>query len=230
MALIWSASELTVRAVHKWQSGIHPGGQVAACLILWLAAAIVGSLEAIYSSVDYVHGDCDYYWDDDGSSYNEDCHDTWNRKRALWIAISAITCLLFVIYFVLFVIACIDTSKHNAAKRFVMVVNPASYWGPPAQGWQQLPQQAGAPAQQQQQQQQGQYMAVPQPVMTRASANPEELQEISLQDRTPSPMTTYNTPGEVTNEKGKAPERAGPSHQQGGYSVHEYYTPSGANN
>lgn len=213
MALVWSAAELIVRAVHKWQRGIHPGGQVAACLILWLAAAIVGALQGGLAGFSRNH--CDYYYTN-GGEYHDDggCYDSLGGKKALWTGVAAITCILWLIYFALFIGACIDTSKHNAAKRLVMVVNPATYWGPPAQGWQPMPDQPSAP----QQQQQGQYMPVPQPAMTHTAG---AGQDIPLQDRTPSPMTGNETP----NEKGQAAH--GSQQQQGGHQVHEFY--GGAN-
>lgn len=202
MALIWSAAELIVRAVHKFQTGIHPGGQVAATLIIWLAAIIVGPLEALYNVT--TDGYCDYEYNSDTSSYDvtEDCYDPWKGRQGLWIAITTFTCLLWVVMFSLFVMACIDTSRRNAAKRVVMVMNPASYWGPQAQGWQQMPQQNS------------QYVAVPQ-----AAARGDA--DIPLQHRqqaSPSPGTPYATPMEnPINEKGKEPEVGAP------HGVQEFY-------
>lgn len=194
MTLIWSAAELIVRAVHKFKRGIHPGGSVAATLIVWLAAAIVGALEGVFSVT--MDGYCDYY-DYNSMTYEYDtveCYNPWGGRWGIWIAVTAFTCLLWVIYFALFVIACIDTSRRNAAKRLVMVVNPASYWGPQAQGWQQMPQQN---------------LAVPQPAAMGGNAIP-------LQQQTPNPATPYATPMEAPNEKGKEPEQ--PAH-----GVQEFY-------
>lgn len=204
MALIWSAAELIVRAVHKFQTGIHPGGNVAATLIIWLAAAIVGAMQGIYAAT--VDGYCDYNYNynSETGSYEyedtDDCHDPWGGRWGVWIAITVFSCLLWVIYFTLFVMACMDTSRRNAAKRTVMVVNPANYWGPQAQGWQQMPQQ-----------QNSQYMTVPQ-------AAARDNTDIPLQQRSPSPAgTPYQTPMEnPLSEKGKEPER--PAH-----GVQEFY-------
>lgn len=80
-----------------------------------------------------------------------------------------------------------------------------------------MPQQSSIPAQQQ-----GQYMSVPQQAMTRD----EQGQDIPLQNRMPSPMTSHGTP----NEKGQGPEQAGTSQQQGNHGIQEFYTPGGANN
>lgn len=197
MSLTWSAAELIVRAVHKFERGIHPGGNVAATLIVWLAALIVGPLEAAYTVT--TDGYCDYEYNYDTNGYDEtdDCYNPWGGRKGVWIAVAVFTCLLCLMYFTLFVMACIDTSRRNKAKRVVMVVNPANYWGPQAQGWQQMPQQNN------------QYMTVPQAA---ARGNTD----IPLQQRSPSPATPYETPMETMNEKGKEPEQ--PAH-----GVQEFY-------
>jgi hypothetical protein len=217
MALIWSAAELIVRAVHKFQKGIHPGGQVAACLILWMAAVIVFAIESL--SFGSFGRYCNYTYDSRVGYTETDCTDPFKAHKPLWRAITAFTALLGLVYFTLFVCGCIDTSKRNSAKRVVMMVNPATYWGYPAQGWQQMPQQP----------QQGQYMTVPQPARTRGSVSADQQgqqgqQGIPLQDRTPSPAAA-GAPV-VVDEKGKGLEQPGPSGQeQRGDGVQEFYTP-----
>lgn len=225
MSLIWSGAELIVRAVRKFKSGIHPGGQVAGSLIVWLAAAIVGPLESVFSLVNDSYCDYDY----DNLYYSEpdvECTDAWAGKYGVWIAISAFTCLLWLIYFTLFIFACIDTSRRNAARKFVYMVQPSN-WPHAAQGWYPMPQQqAGAPAQQQPQQ--GQYMTAPQPARTRESTAVPGHVPVQ-QAQTPSPITPYATPGEGAGEKSTGLDDAGPSQPQGGHGVREFYTPGGAN-
>jgi len=215
MALIWSAAELIVRAVHKFEKGIHPGGQVAACLILWLAAAIVGVLQGL--SIGTFSRQCSYTYQAGYGYTDYECEDPYGHQKPLWRAITAFTCFIWLVYFTLFVCACIDTSKRNSAKRVIMMVNPATYWGYPAQGWQQMPQQ---------QPQQGQYMTVPEPARTRGSVSAEQQgqQDIPLQNRTPSPAAPNASV--VVDEKGKGPAQPESSGQeQRGEGVQEFYTP-----
>ncbi|KFH44274.1 hypothetical protein ACRE_049270 [Hapsidospora chrysogenum ATCC 11550] len=218
MALIWSAAELIVLAVHKFQKGIHPGGQVAACLILWMAAATIAILEGLTSSTFRSH--CSYAYDSRVGYIESNCNNPYGAQRPLWAAITAFTSLLWLVYFTLFIYACIDTSKRNSAKRVVMMVNPATYWGYPAQGWQQMPQQL----------QQGQHMTAPQRARTRGSvtAHQQGQQDIPLQNRTPSPAAAGGAPV-VVDEKGKGPEQQVPGGQeQRGDGVQEFYTPGAA--
>ena len=148
MSLVWSAAELTVQKVHHFQRGIHPGGQVAATLILWLACIIMAPLQVGVAAVSIV--DCS---NSDMSSGG--CDGEFARSRGIWMALGAFNGLLFLIYFILFIFACIDTSRRNRSKRTVMVVNPGQYWPQPQQGWQALPQwQQPQPQQQQYQQSQ----------------------------------------------------------------------------
>ena len=189
-----------MRAVHKFQSGIHPGASVGCCLILWLVALIVGALEALYNSYSEPYCEYDYY------SYRGSYGKPTNCKPELakiWLAVTIFTLLIGGANFTLFVMACMDTSKRNASKRVVMVVNPA-YWGQAAQGWQPMPQDNSQP----------QPVAAPEPTMARGGNG----EGIPMHDRSSSLATPYATPGEapVVDEKGKGP--AQPAH-----GVLEYY-------
>lgn len=146
--MIWDIAELLTRFGRKWKAGIHPGAHVAIHLFIWLGAAIVGGLEstfsAYYSSFDYLDEDCEY--DRDQRRYVCTSNEGVASKRALFVALSVFTCLLWLWQFILFVGACIDTQKRNAAMRKpVMVWGGPPYWGPGAQGFQQVPQFYGAP-------------------------------------------------------------------------------------
>lgn len=199
LAILWNGSELVVRAVHKFQSGVHPGASVGCCLILWLVAVIVGALEAVYGSLSDPY--CEYDYDSFSYSYEPtDCKPEFAR---IWVAITAFTLLIAAAEFTLFVMACMDTAKRNASKKIVMVVNPA-YWGQAAQGWQPMPQDNSHQ----------QPVAAPQHAMARGGNG----QDIAMQDRSSSPGTPYATPAEapVVDEKGKGP--AQPAH-----GVSEFY-------
>lgn len=194
LALIWDLAEFITRFVRKFKAGIHPGAHVALTLILWLAAGVAGGLEGALLGMEY-RNDC-YDFDTD------ELVSCWGGKRGQMIGVTVVTCLVWLIQFILFIGACIDTAKHNAfAKRPIMVVNPP-YWGPMAQGWQQMPQNYGP--------QQGQYMAVPQ-------------QGFPLQTRSPSPSPR------MTTEEGTGKEPMRRLRQPQGHSgVTEFYTPGTA--
>ncbi|CAM1507587.1 Fc.00g072280.m01.CDS01 [Cosmosporella sp. VM-42] len=165
LALIWSIAELITRCVRKFKAGIHPGAHVALSLLIWLSLGTTGGIEATLVAVT---GDRDYgsnCWDYDTQDY-VDCEPAFSGKRPQFVAVTVFTCLVFLVHFILFVGACIDTAKRNAAaRRPIMVVAAPQNWGQMAQGWQPMPQYGGP---------QGQYMSVPQ-------------QNIPLQTRSPSP-------------------------------------------
>ncbi|KAF4459927.1 wnt and FGF inhibitory regulator domain-containing [Fusarium albosuccineum] len=161
LALIWDVAEFITRFVRKWQSGIHPGAHVGLSLFIWLGAAIVGGLELTFAAV----ADADDF--ESGYSYDSDCYssrydssygtttsscrneDSNSSKHGIWTALAVFTSFVWLWHFILFVGACIDTHKRNAIlKRPVaMVFNGPPYWGPGAQGFQQMPQYYGPPGQ-----------------------------------------------------------------------------------
>ncbi|CAJ0550253.1 Ff.00g101830.m01.CDS01 [Fusarium sp. VM40] len=149
VAMIWSIAEILTRFGRKWKAGIHPGAHVAVSLLIWLGAAVVGGLESTlssyYSSFDYLDEDCEY--DPDVRRYVCTSSDKVSSKRALFVALSVFTCLVWLWHFILFVGACIDTQKRNAAMRkpVTMVFGGPGYWVPGAQGFQQMPQYYGPP-------------------------------------------------------------------------------------
>ncbi|KAM0343379.1 hypothetical protein ACHAPU_008557 [Fusarium lateritium] len=148
-ALAWSIAEIATRFARKWKAGIHPGAHVAVSLLIWLGAAVVGGLESTlssyYSSFDYLDEDCEY--DSNVRRYVCTSNDNVSSKRTLFIALSVFTCLVWLWHFILFVGACIDTQKRNAAMRkpVTMVFGGPAYWVPGSQGFQQMPQYYGPP-------------------------------------------------------------------------------------
>ncbi|KAF4333332.1 hypothetical protein FBEOM_12845 [Fusarium beomiforme] len=148
-AMIWDIAEFATRFGRKWEAGIHPGAHVAISLLIWLGAAVVGGLEstfsAYYDEFDYLDQDCEY--DSDEHRYVCTSSDKVSSKRPLFVALSVFTCLIWLWHFILFVGACIDTQKRNAAMRrpVTMVFGGPAYWGPGAQGFQQVPQYYGPP-------------------------------------------------------------------------------------
>jgi hypothetical protein len=154
LCIIWSGVELIVRATRKWKSGMHPGAHVGVCLIVWLGAAFVGGIEATYLAV-YDYYDDDY--DNDTRCWNsslhtyEQCnpHRYYKDKRGVATAATAFTILLWLIYFILFIGACVDTAKRNNARRAgtIVYMPPVSYYAPPGpNGWPQQQQQPQHPA------------------------------------------------------------------------------------
>ncbi|KAG8673126.1 hypothetical protein FPOAC2_06555 [Fusarium poae] len=143
MAIVWDIAELLTRFGRKWKAGIHPGAHVAIHLFIWLGAAVVGGLEstfsAYFSSFNYLDEDCEY--NREQRRYVCTSNEGVASKKALFVTLSVFTCLLWLWQFVLFVGACIDTQKRNAALRKpVMVWGGPPYWGPGQQGFQQMPQ------------------------------------------------------------------------------------------
>ncbi|KAJ4252947.1 hypothetical protein NW762_010856 [Fusarium torreyae] len=143
VAMIWDIAEFATRFGRKWKAGIHPGAHVALSLLIWLGAAVVGGIESTISAAyswDDLDESCSY--DPDARTYDCNTTDTYSSKRPLFIALSVFTCLVWLWHFVLFVGACIDTQKRNAAMRrpVTMVFGGPAYWGPGSQGFQQMPQ------------------------------------------------------------------------------------------
>lgn len=162
----------------------------------------------IYNSDGY-YG-CDSYRDSYSSSY-DDCNDDESSHRwKLFGAAAALTCILAVLHFALFVIACIDTSKRNSqAKRPIMVVNG---WGPMTQGWQPMQNAPGPETHQQQNQQQYQ------PLQPGTLSPSEHGPNIPLETRSPSPMMTSATHDAPVGESSRDVEQ--------GHGAREYYGPN----
>lgn len=152
LGLLWSLSEVITRAVRKFKAGIHPGAHVGMCLILWLLSAIMGGSLCAYVALDPSRdeSDCTYSsYDSQGNlhTYNEcdEYVDPYPRSKILGTAV--ITCLLFALYFGLFVDACINTHKRNtAASRPIMVIAQPQNWPAATQGWQPMQNEASTEA------------------------------------------------------------------------------------
>jgi hypothetical protein len=153
LCIIWSGVELIVRAVRKWKSGMHPGAHVGVCLLVWLAAAFVSGIEATYLAV-YTYYDDEYdydsrCWNSAIHEYEECDNDRNYRRKGVATAACVFTVLLWLIYFILFIGACIDTAKRNNARRAgtIVYMPPVSYYPPPGHnGWPQQQQQPQHPA------------------------------------------------------------------------------------
>ncbi|KAF5020161.1 hypothetical protein F66182_7801 [Fusarium sp. NRRL 66182] len=147
VALVWDIAELITRKVRKFEAGIHPGAHVAISLLIWLGAGALGGLESTLSAYtfDYLDRDCEY--DSEEQTYECTTTDKYTSKRAMFIALSVMTCMVWLWHFILFIGACIDTQKRNAAMKrpVTMVFGGPAYWGPGAQGFQQVPQYYGPP-------------------------------------------------------------------------------------
>ncbi|KAH6888420.1 hypothetical protein B0T10DRAFT_488140 [Thelonectria olida] len=206
VAFIWDVAEIMTWLLRKRQAGIHPGAHVAMSLLIWMAAAVVGGIQSafvgfsVYDDYD-TSGTC---WDS-GRQESVDCDDDSDRYgsvRAKFLAVAVFSCLVWLVHFILFVGACVDTAKRNAALRRVMVVAPP-YWGHAVQGWQPMPQQYYP--------QQG----------TAAPGQQQAQQNIPLQTRSPAPAEQSAKGKEVdTGVLSTQP----PAPQGGG--VTEYYSPS----
>ncbi|KAF7562659.1 hypothetical protein G7046_g1463 [Stylonectria norvegica] len=220
VALIWDIAELITRCARKFKAGIHPGAHVALSLLIWMGAAIVGGIEATsaaYMDYDYSsNSNCENY-NNDTHEY-EDCDSSSSGSRPSMIVIATFTCLVWLAHFILFILACIDTSRRNAAaRRPIMIVNGPPYWGPMAQGWQPMPQYFGG-------QPQGQYQQLPQqnvPLQTR-SMSPAVVPEGKGKEPMHAPQMTEHAPqmGERASQE-EAP-------REGRSEVREYYTPGGS--
>lgn len=119
VVIVWNLAELTTfwvrsQRANKTRRGIHPGAHIGMHLIFWLACVfgIFMSLAYLFSarsSIEYCsEEDDDYYY---GSSYC-DYYSGDNFITSLR-ALLAMWCLAIITHFVLFVLACIDTSQRN---------------------------------------------------------------------------------------------------------------------
>ncbi|KAK5996773.1 hypothetical protein PT974_02115 [Cladobotryum mycophilum] len=138
LAIVWSLGELITRAFRKWKAGIHPGAHVGMCLVIWLAAIILGVLFSFVFGVSQLSNQCvydntlDLYYNPNVGSCST--ADNLPHARDIAIAASTFTCLIGIVYFILFVGACIDTHKRNRAgpRPLIMIAHPQLL----SQGWQ----------------------------------------------------------------------------------------------
>ena len=131
------AEEIT-RWARKWGPGIHPGAHVGMSLFLWLSCAVIGGILATFiglgldcRSYDYDDNDDDN--DDDSSYYGNYGCNNFTGLSGRFLGAVILLLLLWLVHFVLFIGACVDTAKRNSAKHNpIMVVAQPSYWGPMA--------------------------------------------------------------------------------------------------
>lgn len=205
VALIWDFAEIMTWLLRKRKAGIHPGAHVAMSLLIWLAAAVVGGIQSAFVAYS-VYDDYDSSSTCRDSSRNEyvDCDDRYAATRGRFLAVAIFSCLVWLVHFTLFVGACVDTAKRNAALRRVMVVAPP-YWGHAVQGWQPMPQQGNqqqqyVPVQGQKQEQETPHVSIP--MQTRAPEHSVKGKEVdrgqsSTQSVAPEAITEYDTPGQM---------------------------------
>ncbi|CAG9982575.1 unnamed protein product [Clonostachys byssicola] len=122
VALILGVGELAVRIVYEYtrkpgrgaaSKGIHPAGHVAVCLVLWLASIVV-----LYFLTTYIKATDNYcYAPFDKTIFTNFwwgvCQGEWDGQRSSAVALAALTAVIWLIYFFLFIFACIDTSKRS---------------------------------------------------------------------------------------------------------------------
>ncbi|KAI0010950.1 hypothetical protein F4779DRAFT_261261 [Xylariaceae sp. FL0662B] len=151
IAIIWNTAELItfcVRARKKVNRGIHPGAHVGMHLCFWLAcvSALVITFIVYFSILDQAL-ECQEvaeYNKYSGSTYYtvacDDYHyDVAGYMSGLYLpslrAAISMWCLAFVVHFILFIMACIDTHKRNlikATRLFVPAPSaPAAYYAVP---------------------------------------------------------------------------------------------------
>ncbi|KAL7963824.1 hypothetical protein V8C34DRAFT_319472 [Trichoderma compactum] len=145
IAMLWSLAEVITRAVRKFKKGIHPGAHVGMCLILWMLSSIMGGILCTYVALNPYQDDeedCGTYTysDSNGNLHRvsgscDPYRDTYPRGKVLGAAV--ITCLIFGLYFGLFIDACINTHRRNvAARRPIMMIAQPQNWPAATQGWQ----------------------------------------------------------------------------------------------
>ncbi|VUC25576.1 unnamed protein product [Clonostachys rosea] len=122
IALILGVGELAVRIVCEYtekprrgaaSKGIHPAGHVAFCLVIWLASVVVMYFLTTYikATDNYCYAPFDktiftnYWWGV--------CQGEWDGQRPSAVALAALTATIWLIYFFLFIFACIDTAKRS---------------------------------------------------------------------------------------------------------------------
>ncbi|PKK50386.1 hypothetical protein CI102_4759 [Trichoderma harzianum] len=152
IALLWSLIELIVRAARKFQKhGIHPGAHIALSLIIFLVATVLTSLFGPWFQdswgASYATQSCGNQWNSTTQTVVWTCTDDednyaakhmFAHERSVSIAVAVVTYLIAAIHFTLFVGACVDTSRVNAAasRPIYVIAQPAMM----QQGWQMIPQ------------------------------------------------------------------------------------------
>ncbi|TDZ39263.1 hypothetical protein C8035_v006275 [Colletotrichum spinosum] len=123
VALIWDIAELVTICARGGRRGIHPGAQVGVHLVLWLAFAAAAGVESITI---YFRDSYDSY-----TSYSGSRVAFVNKIIAMQNTVLALTSLLLIGHFIIFVRACMETSQRNKRPPILMV--PVSVPGPMAE-------------------------------------------------------------------------------------------------
>ncbi|KAK3936160.1 hypothetical protein QBC46DRAFT_395844 [Diplogelasinospora grovesii] len=136
LAIAWDKLEFIVSCCRRGR-GIHPGAHVGVNLILWLgffgvggnvlrAAGDIASISA--QAKDYLNSSSDGTdTEGDYNGFTWDDVQVYDGYAVKGRVAGALLCLIGLIRFVLFVIACIDTDRRRKAKRMarsVVVVEP----------------------------------------------------------------------------------------------------------
>jgi hypothetical protein len=117
IAIIWQAAEFITVWASKTNRGIHPGANVALHLVIWLVAILAVGFLATFVAWD-VDQLGDIQTDPDSSSYYPSEYytydaDTFATRLKLEETLLAFSFLLFLLHFVLFVRACVETHEYN---------------------------------------------------------------------------------------------------------------------
>ncbi|KAL2193577.1 hypothetical protein P885DRAFT_63776 [Corynascus similis CBS 632.67] len=109
LAIVVTAVELLKTLFSSHREGMHPGALVAFHLIIWLVAVVAAIMTALFNAfANWSHG-----------------------QTALFERILvAFDCILFLIHFILFVGACVETNQLKKANRGVVVVRMPVPVGP----------------------------------------------------------------------------------------------------
>lgn len=223
VSLLWQVSEFITLCVRRNYMGIHPGAHVGLHLILWLGCCVligIGGTVTYYDANDYENRD--YYY----SSYYDEDDDPASVRTFLRMeqAELALSVLLLICHFTLFILACIETDRRNKAARSmprtVYVMAPP----PPGHGSVYY---APAPAQ-------GAPQTYPYPPMQFYSQQPQEPQPARLNgDSNPAAYGYYAPQGapmqtEAASRQPPQPAR-GPATEYSSTPVSSVAGPSGSN-
>ncbi|KAI0145532.1 hypothetical protein GGR57DRAFT_479790 [Xylariaceae sp. FL1272] len=123
VAITWGLSEMFALYSHGWQFGIHIGAHVASNLLLWLGFTVALGLTGLTLKQDLTYNRTFYDWTDKSTFYYQP--DFLAKLEATIFFLSGLDLL----HFVLFVLACVEISKRNAAKctQVTMASNNAYY-------------------------------------------------------------------------------------------------------
>ncbi|KAI1327474.1 hypothetical protein F5Y16DRAFT_191007 [Xylariaceae sp. FL0255] len=138
VSIIWNSAELItycVRVRKQTRRGIHPGAHVALHLVFWLVGilAIIFTVFILLSTADYTsycQNEIEYDEEYPEYSYDDDCEDQLNSLNNVvypeLIALTVFFGLWLIDHFVLFVLACIETSRRNALKAMNFAMPPSA--------------------------------------------------------------------------------------------------------